>query len=389
MAGPLSEADGLVPKLVETLANNNILIDQTLKTIHNGISHFAFPMGDAQSEAADGADEEYYNADPDEIDATNKKLCVNSGECAGELGTYYAFNLLSVPLRIFILHCFFVVVCGSGWVVMKGVSLILQKYHDIFTTPEEKDARDKINGLLAMFEGKDVKTTEGNVTVTKRVNGLIDLLIMIRLGLGPKVILPYALGFYICSIIVWCVVHVVLCYVPSPTVRSEFNTGDILTEVVGSSAGILYSIRIPWISSDGWRFIYSPWIVTPMASKDNRAICVAGFKPDGTGVAKRKIVEFEEAGVGEDKLGWCLAGGKCPLGGLEASATTGTTLLDDFNYYNVGKPSGTAGGMQYTAMSALDPFDKNCQPIKDIGNSVMNAGEEVGKAILSGLGIDL
>ena len=49
-----------------------------------------------------------------------------------------------------------------------------------------------------------------------------------------------------------------------------------------------------------------------------------------------------------------------------------------------------ASKMQYiTSGRPDDPFDKKCQPIKTIADSVMNAGEEVGKAILSGLGIDL
>ena len=334
-----------VDDLIGTLANNNILIDQTLRGSHDIMSSYTFDVGEAVTAAGDGGGGEIYYNSAIPSKAFKSMLCGRNNLCAEEQFAYNALLYLSIPVRAFGLHLLVVMICTIAyllcWVSYQIIALIERQ---VATKPVDESKR-----------------------WSKVFQSIVNIIWKIGFGAGSWTLAKSLAIFYGISIGIWFIIHGFLCWFPHEYTVSEFNPKPKLL----TFPGVLYSIRLPGLSSEWWQFLLDPWKLTPMAARDNALICKSGFKPSAQGAARRKKLDLAAA----KENGWCLAGGECPLGGLQASGEEEEKEAD-FDYYNVGKKRGTADGMQYITSGQYDEsFDKKCQPIKNIGHE---AGKFVG-----------
>ena len=337
-----------VDNLIGTLANNNILIDQTLRGSHDIMSSYTFDMGPTVDATGDAANDIYYNSTVPSKDFKSM-LCGGDNLCASEQFAYNALLYLSIPVRALPLHLLVVIICTIAAFLCWGLYRI---FRHIEGGEEKKDKSKRWSEVFL---------------------SILNIIWKIGFGVGTTTIAYYLFILYGISIGIWFIIHGLLSVFPHEYTVSEFNPKPKLL----TSPGVLYSIRLPGLSSEWWQFILDPWILTPMAAKDNATICKSGYKPSAQGAVRRKKVPLAKA----TELEWCLAGGECPFGGLQASGE-GEEKKADFNYYNVGKKRGTADGMQYiTSGPYEDSFDKKCQPIKNIGHEVDKFVADVGDKI--------
>jgi hypothetical protein len=318
-----------VDDLIGTLANNNILIDQTIRGSHDIMSSYTFDVGEAVTAAGDGGGGEiYYNsALPNE--GFKSMLCGRNNLCAEEQFAYNALLYLSIPVRAFGLHLLVVMICTIAyllcWVSYQIIALIERQ---VATKPVDESKR-----------------------WSKVFQSIVNIIWKIGFGVGSKTLAYYFAIFYGISIAIWFIIHGFLCMTWPFDARSDYTVSEFNTEPkVQTFPGVLYSIRLPGLSSEWWQFLLDPWKLTPMAARDNALICKSGYKPSAQGAARRKKLSQTAA----KENGWSLA---------DDTDFKGGNVMAKLKYITSG---------QYD-----DSFDKKCQAKKDIVDFVGDVGGKI------------
>ena len=267
-----------VDDLIGTLANNNILIDQTLRGSHDIMSSYTFDVGEAVTAAGDGGGGEIYYNSAIPSKAFKSMLCGRNNLCAEEQFAYNALLYLSIPVRAFGLHLLVVMICTIAYLLCWVSYRIIRYIENKFTIKQEVDESKRWSKVF---------------------QSIVNIIWKIGFGVGSKTLAYYFSIFYGATIAIWFIIHGFLCWFPHEYTVSEFNPKPKLL----TFPGVLYSIRLPGLSSEWWQFLLDPWKLTPMAARDNALICKSGYKPSAQGAARRKKLSQTAA----KENGWSLA----------------------------------------------------------------------------------
>ena len=344
-----------VDTLIGTLAKNNVIIDQVLRQSHDIISHQGMGLRIEENTSDNEDDDKYYNSNETELKSVSNNLCKNNKSvCREELSTYGGMRMLALIPQIFTFHILIVIifailliVVGSMWKILE----IIEFFQVMMLSDEEKDKRYQEKKKEVDIDEKDKYTW---VSIFKYI---VETIFWANCGLGPSNMFKTVIGIYTVGIFIWGLTHLGIWLnnsridAPPPIVVSEFapNQANPTTP-----PGILYFIRFPIISKDFFSWIKDPWIVTPMAARDDGKICTNGFEPTSDGdVQKREKVEYDYA---KENLDWCITGGTCPFGG---------TLVEDKEKYDEYNKKEKIKYVDVGEITA--PFENRCQPMKGIG----------------------
>lgn len=342
-----------VDELVGTLAETNILIDQTLRGVHDFMQHSAIEVGLEGKPDITGIFDDakyYYNDNESDLDSVHRNLCKNNKSvCKEELSAWSGMWMLSIVTRVAVAHLFIIIafliiffIFGSIWKFIElvswvGIKMLSKEDNEIRLKKEADNAGEK-----------------GKYTWVAIFKYIALTILTFKFGLGPKWMREKLMLIYFLGILLWGGVHLVIfganmsALFGEPIVVSEFAPNQAKAS---RGPGILYFIRLPIISSEVYNFIKSPWIVTPMAAHDNQIICAWGFEPSTGGLAqKRKRVDYDKA----QEDGWCVAGGQCQ---------TFTKKTLDFDAY---QEKNTPDNLKYSDVGDITaPFTKRCQIVDD------------------------
>jgi hypothetical protein len=221
------------------------------------------------------------------------------------------------------------------------------------------------------FFAEITKPKSGGKTEDKATEPWVDLfknmlstIWKLKFGLGPDPIYRLVMYGYLGGIFFWLCVHGFLWLFSVADWVTWFGGGKITAVSEGSvrpsppsTPGILYTFRPP-LTGDYFKFLKSPWIVTPMDARDSGNICKAGFKPSVDGdVQKRKKVTYEEA----KNLKWCITDEDyCPFGDIPAED------VEDYKKINSVKTN-----LKYTDIGDTNTsFDERCQSTRNFGEGL-------------------
>ena len=344
-----------VDNLIGTLANNNMIIDQVLRQSHDIISHQGTGLRNEENTNEEDDDDKYYNSNETELKSVRSNLCKNNKSvCKEELSTYGGMRMLALIPQIFTFHILIVIifvilliVVGSIWKIIEAIEFI----QIMMLSDEEDETRQRA-------EKKKVEAGEkGKYTWVSIFKYIVETIFWANCGLGPSNMFTTVSGIYMAGIFVWGLTHLGIWGInkwknPTPIVVSEFapNQANPTTP-----PGILYFIRFPIISKDFFSWIKDPWIVSPMAARDDGKICTNGFEPTSDGdVQKREKVQYDYA---KENLDWCITAGTCPFGG---------TPVEDKEKYDENNKKDKIKYVDVGEIAA--PFENRCQPMIDIGD---------------------
>lgn len=343
-----------VDNLIGTLANNNMIIDQVLRQSHDIISHQGMGLRiEENTSDNEDDDDKYYNSNETELKSVSNNLCKNNKSvCKEELSTYGGMRMLALIPQIFTFHILIVIifviiliVVGSIWKIIEAIKFI----QIMMLSDEEKEKRYQEKKKEVDIDEKDKYTW---VSIFKYI---VETIFWANCGLGPSNMFTTVSRIYMAGFLVWGLTHAIIyglnqALPRAPIVVSEFapNQANPTTP-----PGILYFIRFPIFSKDFFSWIKDPWIVTPMAARDDGKICTNGFEPTSDGdVQKREKVEYDYA---KENLDWCITGGTCPFGG--------TSVEDKEKYDEYNKKE----KIKYVDVGEITaPFENRCQPMKGI-----------------------
>jgi len=358
-----------INNLIGTLAKNNFIIDTVLTEAHDLVSHqatWANRQSPSDGGGSDDGEDTYYNSNEKDLSTVRKKLCKNDPKnCMEELRTHTLYLGLSLPIRVAMAHFLFVILCLLIGLLL-GIIIKIIEVITLFAEITKPNSGEKTEDKEITKPKSGEKTEDKADEPTKWVDLFKNMLSTIRFiwfGLGPDPIYRLVMYGYLGGFLFWLFVHVFLWLFSVPEVVTFFGGGKITAVSEGSARpsppstpGILYTLRPP-LTGDYFKFIKSPWIVTPMDARDSGNICKAGFKPSVDGdVQKRKKVTYEEA----KNLKWCITDEDyCPFGGSVAK--------DDKDY----KENNIKTNLKFTDIGDTNTsFDERCQSTRNFGEGL-------------------